>query len=250
MPDFRVLYQRLDGQKATRVVTAGTAQEAAGRAAKEGLKVLRVERIDVKVQAAHRSSHRSYSVGMGQGWPDFWQFKFMVTPVLVRWNFILATILCGGYFCILPFQYMSERSEAMQRLAPCKARIAKYQNYLDEAATIEAQVARAEREADQYRNKPNNKIVFQDASDKVRELRAKLSKLNDEASVDGSADVRQRIAREEERMASLQAELPELTPFIIQMLTMPFVWLGIRVAFELFTVMFSVHDRLVEIADS
>ena len=250
MPDFRITFKKSDGTKGVRVLSAPDGQSAGARVLREGHKVLRIEPIAVRVGAAGGSSggrrRARREPGDGGVWCDFWRFRLLITPFFVRMLFLAITVSSIGAAVVLIGQFTSQRAEIERSLRPVKKQVGDIRSYIRDAKELEQERDAAEAKAARYKDDPEQARAYSDARRDVVRLTDMLQRAGAPFGVEDSSEAGLVEDALVEQIQAKRSEGPSFWLLIGMVLLIPLWWLWIRIMLEFLVVIFSIHDRLLE----
>lgn len=257
MPEFRVAYLTESGTEATRIVAAKTANDAAAVVALSGQRVLRIDQAEAVSERAvdavgdnrgerpvalGRSPRRGSSLGA-----DFWAFRLMLTPELLRIQFAIGTVILAMAFVAIPVYHIAQSSQTATRLAPYEEKLEEIKRVRIDAATAEFMLAALEAEYATLVKDAAGTQRLQEFAARREALKARIASAYASLGVrgaDGLLALESQVKSSRSYASSLQ---PSLTQTILMMVSVPILWIGYRIVCEWFIIIFSIYERLGEL---
>lgn len=266
MPQYRLTLLDKEGKQHVRVLTA-TDHEAAARAAigGTGWKCISCD-LDTGDPALHANStqsaagsqrrvvHKYLERSKRHPVMDFFDFRIMISPVLVRAIFVLCTVALASLMLYSPVLYMQEYSRLNvareQRIDAIKQERQRADDALAKLPALEAAVLQARTERDKYVNEPNHRMVFREAEAKFRQAEALVTRLLQPMHVRNAEELKEYRANCDTELAAVSpTQLPSFIPMATSIGGGLLIWIGLRLALELYCILFAIHERLSEIRD-
>lgn len=254
MPDYRCECVGADGQAVVRVMSAESAEAAARAALAEGLKVVRVQRMaPPTVQTAPDFSpvpKRRSSPDSGRVAVDFFRFRILWTPPLTQLLFALATLGCVLGMVLTPLSYSEELRQHADRVSSQRETVKKLEAYIPRASELEELAQAADQEARQHEGRADFRIAHAKAIDKADALRKQAKVLSPVGEVATVAQAESRVQALKQSIRAHMAAGPSPWTMLRDFGMILLSWIGLRLLLEFIVILFSIHDRLVELSDA
>lgn len=254
MPDYRCECVGTNGQAVVRVLSAESAEAAARAVLADGLKVVRVQRMaPPTVQAAPDFSPvagKRRSAGRGQVVIDFFRFRLLWTPPLTQLLFALATIGLALSVAVIPLGYAEEVRQHAERVAPQRETVRMLESYIPRALELEAVAEEADREAREYEGRADFRIAHAKAAEKAESARRQARSTSPLSDVHSASDAEFRIQSLKQNIKAHMSTGPSAFNMLRSFALVALSWIALRLFLEFMVILFSIHDRLVELSDA
>lgn len=185
---------------------------------------------------------------------DFFDFKLLISSYLVRAAFVLATCGLALILIFAPLSYIGEYAAANDVRAKRIQAIATEKRNAEEVLTklppLETAVENAIRERDKFANQPNFKMAYRDADIVVAKAKGEIEKLLRPFLVKDRTELEKAIIGFDRDLAAVPpTKIPSPIPVLSAVGGAVLAWVLLRLALELYCVLFAIHERLTEIRD-
>ena len=185
---------------------------------------------------------------------EFFDFRIMISPYLLRGLFVLATFVLVVGVAISPRAYIAEYAavnEARERkINGLHANKKEAEDILARVPPLEKAIAEANAEREQHVNEPNRKIALREADVKLENAKRVLLATLAPARVRTVEELKGSISSFDKELAAVPPlQFPSVLPLATQIGAMVLAWITLRLALELYCVLFAIHERLTEIRD-
>lgn len=256
MPDYRAEGIDANGQPAVRVFTATSDAEAAEHARALGIQPRRLKRLPSPIAnptprlgPEDLATHRSRPVHSRSATPvrDFLHFKLLVTPVWLRFLFYLVTLACLIMAVLVPISYINDYRAALTPQNRVGEQIEQVRAFIRWDEANQAAIQNAEAEVNRFRDRQGFTIALNEAQAKLDALTDERQRRANEAAIIDPDRAQQRLDELRAQSTNRRAPGPSPIPYLLEFLLIPVIWLAARIFLEFIAVLFSIHDRLIEI---
>ena len=251
MPNFKVTYVSEHGGEQDQVVTASTTSDAAAVVALGGHRVLRVDDASpYTVGSTGGAGHVPHSLARRSGGNmarNFWAFRLMLTPDLIRIQFVIGTVVLALVLVAIPVMHLVERNNVASGATPHTQRVEQIQRVRAEIAGAEAELDRVTAEIVKKSTEAPGSPQLRDLEAKKADIERRMRSSYASVNVRNAADLQRELAEATSWRDMSLASMPSVTRTVLTMLFMPILWIAYRIACEWLIIFFSIHERLVEL---
>jgi hypothetical protein len=185
---------------------------------------------------------------------EFFDFRVMVSPFLVRAVFVLATAGLALLIMFSPMSYISEynrlNAQRQQEIAKLQSEAKMGEELLSRLAPFENSVAEWTAERDKHAAEPDHRIAQREAEEKLTNLNRSIAALLRPMNVKTGEELRTYLASVDRQLQSMPPpQFPSVWPEAVRIGSAILIWIALRLALELYCVLFAIHERLSEIRD-
>lgn len=200
----------------------------------------------VGVAGITRSSGRGRNGGRGgSDWSGFWSFRLMLTPLIIRWTFIIASVCLAAILVIYPIHFFVERS----KVGVAEARVVRQiEAALPRIKVLHGEWSAERVKAEQLGLQEGYQAAAKEARAKAAQSKGAYDRALDDAGIAGE-DEDEALARAREAYQSALRAAPSLYVLWLNLGTAVLMWIILRLVCEGSIIFFRIHEQVVVMSD-
>lgn len=193
-----------------------------------------------------RSSGRGGGGGRGgSDWSGFWSFRLMLTPLIIRWTFIIASVCLAAFLVIYPIHFLVERS----KVGVAEARVVRQiEAALPRIKALHGEWSTERVKAEQLGLQEGYQAAAKEARTKADKSKAAYDRALVEAGIAGEQED-EALARAREAYQSELRAAPSLYELWLNLGAGVVMWIILRLVCEGSIIFFRIHEQVIVMSD-
>lgn len=177
-------------------------------------------------------------------WSGFWSFRLMLTPLIIRWTFVVASVCLAAFLVIYPIHFFVERS----KVGVAEARVVQgLEAALPRIRALRDQWNTDRVNAEQLGLQEGYKQAAAEAGAKASKSKAAYERSLDDAGIAGEQEV-DALARARQAYQSALRDAPSISMLGLDLGAAVVMWIMLRLVCEGSIIFFRIHEQVVVIS--